>query len=88
MDMSKSELLKKICYPELVYGRINKKLNRQLTKQQIEEMLFDLITKTQAGCFQRIGKNIYVASPEKDIRITINSNTFRVITVDVLSKKP
>jgi hypothetical protein len=45
-------------------------------------MLFDTIVETQESFFQKIGKNIYVTSCEKNIKITINSNTYRVITVD------
>lgn len=84
MDISKIEILNNICYTDLVYGRINKKLNKQLTKRQIEEMLLNIIKETPEAYFQRIGKNIYVSNSEKNIRITINSNTFRVITVDVV----
>lgn len=86
MDISKIEILNNICYTDLVYGRINKKLNKQLTKRQIEEMLLNIIKETPEAYFQRIGKNIYVSNSEKNIRITINSNTFRVITVDLLAK--
>ncbi len=82
MSINKTEILNKICYTELVYGRINKKLKINLSKSAIEEMIFDAIKETQEIFFQRIGKNIYVTSQEKKIRITINSNTFRVITVD------
>lgn len=82
MNINKSEILSKICYTELVYGRINKKLTEQLSNRQIEEMLLNIIKETQEACFQRIGKNIYVSNSEKNIRITINSNSFRVITVD------
>ena len=84
MSINKTEILNKICYTELVYERISKKLNSKFSKSEIEKMLFDIITETQEIFFQRIGKNIYVTSQEKNIRITINSNTYRVITVDVI----
>jgi hypothetical protein len=86
MDIGKIEILNNICYTELVYGRINKKLNKQLSKRQIEEMLLNIIKETSEAYFQQIGKNIYVSNSEKNIRITINSNNFRVITVDVVSQ--
>jgi hypothetical protein len=85
-DIGKIEILNNICYTELVYGRINKKLNKQLSKRQIEEMLLNIIKETSEAYFQQIGKNIYVSNSEKNIRITINSNNFRVITVDVVSQ--
>ncbi len=86
MDISKIEILNNICYTELVYGRINKKLNKQLSKRQIETLIFQTIQETKVDYFQRIGKNIYVSNAEKNMKITINSHTFRVITVDLLSK--
>ena len=86
MNINKSEILNRICYTELVYERINKKLNTKFLKSEIEEMLFEVIKETQEIFFQRIGKNIYVTNNEKNIKITINSNTYRIITVDKLVK--
>ena len=82
MHINKIEILNSICYTELVYGRINKKLNLKYAKSEIEEMLFRIIKETEEIFFQRIGKNIYVMNAKNNIRITINSNTFRIITVD------
>ena len=87
MNIDKTEILSKMCYTELVYDRINKKLDRKLTKSAIEKMLFDIVKETQEMFFQKIGKNIYVANREKNIRITINSNTYRIITVDKLNNE-
>ncbi len=39
MVIDKKEILENICYSELVYGRINKKLNTQFSKKQIEEFV-------------------------------------------------
>ena len=82
MSINKIEILENICYTELVYGRINKKLNIKFSKEQIEEFIFKIIQETEEKFFSKIGKNFYVTSKEKNIKITINSNTFRVITVD------
>ncbi len=82
MNINKEEILNNICYTELVYGRINKKLNSKFSKSEIEEMLFSVIKETEEIFFQRIGKNIYVVNSENNIKITINSNTYRIITVD------
>jgi len=84
--MDKQYILDNICYTELVYERINKKLNLRLSKHEIEEMLNAVIRETDERYFQRKGKNIYVTSPEKNIRITINSNTYRIITVDKIPR--
>lgn len=87
MSINKPEILSKICYTELVYQRINKKLNTQLSKSEIEKMLFDILNETPEKYFEKNGKNIYVTHSEKNIKITINSNTFRIITVDKIDKK-
>jgi len=86
MKIDKAEILSRICYTELVFGRINRKLGINFSKPEIEKLLFDIVKETQEMFFQRIGKNIYVTSQEKNIKITINSNTYRIITVDKLNK--
>lgn len=86
MNISKTEILKNICYTELVYQRINKKLISDFSKQEIEAIIFNIITETQEIFFERIGKNIYISNFEKNIKITINTNTYRIITVDRLVK--
>jgi DNA-binding beta-propeller fold protein YncE len=86
MSINKTEILNSICYTELVYERINKKIRGKFSKSEIEKMLFDIINETQEIFFQRTGKNIYVTNFQKNIRITINSNTYRIITVDVIDK--
>jgi hypothetical protein len=86
MSINKSEILDRICYTELVYGRINKKLATCLSKPEIEALVLEVIAKTEQSGFGKTGKNIYVTNFENRIRITINSNTFRVITVDQLPR--
>ncbi len=83
----KKEILDKICYTELVYERINKKLDINLSKEKIETMIFEIIKETDQSKFQKTGKNIYITNNTKNIRLTINSNTKRIITVDKLHKK-
>ncbi len=78
--------MKNVCYTELVYERINKKLNKQLSKDEIEEMIFETLKETKESQFDKIGKNIYVTNGERNIRITVNSNTYRIITVDKIDK--
>ncbi len=82
MNINKQEILGNVCYTELVYERINKKLNTKFSKKQIEVYLFKILKETDKIFFTKNGKNFYVISTENNIRITINSNTFRVITVD------
>jgi len=86
MNINKTDILTKICYTELVYDRINKKLNSNYSKSEIETMIFDVIKETQENYFQKIGKNFYVSNTENNIKITINSYTYRIITVDRITK--
>lgn len=86
MVINKNEILENLCYTELVYGRINKKLNIQFSKRQIEEFIFNILKKTDERFFLRKGKNFYIANKEYNIRLTINSNTFRIITADMIDR--
>ena len=82
----KAKIIHNLCYTDLVYGRINKKLNTDLSKKQIEDLIRMLLQKTDNSSISKIGKNYYVTNLENGIRITINSNTFRIITVDKIRK--
>ncbi len=84
MNNYKSEILKNICYTELVYGRINKKLNIELSNEKIEEFISETISETDESKFQKTGKNVYITNNERNIRLTINSFTNRIITADTL----
>jgi len=80
--VNKQEILENVCYTELVYERINKKLNIKFSKEQIEEYVLKILKETDMDFFTKTGKNYYVMNTKNNIRITINSNTFRIITVD------
>lgn len=80
--MYKKEIINHLCYTELVYQRINKKLRLKLAKSEIQKMILSLIKTTPDKHFKKIGKNYYISNFEKGVRITVNSYTFRVITVD------
>ncbi len=87
MSDYKKNILSNICYTDLVYGRINKKLSIELSKENIEEFIFSIIKETAEIDFQKTGKNIYITNNEKNVRLTINSYTNRIITADKLNKK-
>ncbi len=87
MSNYKKEISDKICYTELVYGRINKKLSLDLSKDKIEEMIISIISETDESNFHKTGKNIYITNNERNIRLTINFYTTRIITVDKLNKR-
>lgn len=82
MIVNKAKILNSVCYTDLVYGRINKKLKSNYSKSEIEKFIFDILNETLEESFQKIGKNYYVTNDNNNIKITINSNTYRVITVD------
>jgi hypothetical protein len=84
MNNFKKEILDKICYSDLIYERINKKLNKQFTKVEIENMILETLKETNESQYQKTGKNIYLTNNERNIRITVNSNTYRIITVDTI----
>ena len=78
----KDEILKNHCYTELVYFRINKKLGRNFSNEESEVFIEKILTETVLENYEKIGKNIYVTNKQHNLKITINSNTFRIITVD------
>lgn len=82
MKSIKEEILEKHCYTELVYERINKKLGTHFSKKEIASFMKQIITETEVNCFKKIGKNFYITSKKQGIKITVNSTTFRIITVD------
>ena len=84
MPLLKPQILSRLCYTVFVYSRINKKLKTNYTNPEIEKLLSGILQNTPQECFETIGKNIYVTNTENNIRITINQNTCRVITVDRL----
>lgn len=86
MNNYKAEVLSKVCYTDLVYGRINKKLNKELSNDKIEEMIYEIIKETDDSEFVKKGKNIYITNTERNVRLTINSFTNRIITADYLNK--
>lgn len=86
MRDNKQIIIEKLCYTELVYERINKKLTADFSKGQIESFVDEVLRRTDEKFYIKTGKNYYITNAENNIRITINSNTFRIITVDRLKK--
>ena len=86
MKLIKEEILKNHCYTELVYGRINKKLGINFSKTESEKLIKKVLEETTIDFYKKIGKNFYISNKENNIKITVNSDTFRIITVDKLVK--
>lgn len=83
----KEEILENHCYTELVYQRINKKLGTNLSNKEIEILMQKVLDETDLDCYEKIGKNYYISNIVHAIKITVNSNTFRIITVDKFVNK-
>lgn len=77
------ELARKVCYTELVYQRVNKKLGTKLEKDQIEVLVQQVLHLKESEILRK-GKNIYIQNRALKRRLTINASTFRLITMDVL----
>ena len=86
MPNYKKVILDKLCYTKLAYGRINKKLKIDLSNEKIEELIITVILQTDENKFIKTGKNIYITSEKRNIMLTINSYTNRIITADKLKK--
>ena len=79
-------IIKSICYTELVYQRINKKLKTDLSHSDIEKYILKILNESHKENFIKTGKNYYISNFDENVRVTVNSNTFRVITVDKVSR--
>mgnify|MGYP003658723279 FL=1 len=82
--MIKNIIIQNHCYTKLVYHRINKKLKTSFTNKESEALIKKVLQETAIENYLKKGKNFYISNKEYGIRITINSNTFRIITVDKL----
>ena len=54
-----------------------------MDKEEIEKFILNIVT-CKFNFIQKIGKNYYLSDKQKGLSITINSSTYRVITVDKL----
>ncbi|PHR71564.1 MAG: hypothetical protein COA67_05980 [Lutibacter sp.] len=86
MGIDKKKIIKNHCYTELVYGRINKKLSTNFSNEESELLIKKVLEETGIEYYEKKGKNFYIRNKKHNIKITINSNTFRVITVDKIVK--
>lgn len=86
MNNLQNLIITNICYTELVYDRIRKKLNLNLpNNDDIESFVKDIIVNSNK--IEQVGKNYYVFSNKEHTRITVNKNNFRVITADKILDK-
>ncbi len=84
MMNDKTNIEENLSYTELVFGRINKKLGKQWSKEEIERWILARIKETDVCNFHKKGKNIYIRNEVHQVQLTINASTKRIITVDRL----
>lgn len=70
-----------VCYTDLVYQRVNKKLKVDLSRSEIERMVQTILNDGQSTV-EKHGKNYYITNLAHRTRLTINSFNFRLITAD------
>lgn len=85
-ELLSKNLLTNICYTERVYDRVNKKLTTNYSKVEIEALVSSILTEIHPSQIQRIGKNLYISNAVRNVRLTINVHTSRLITVDMIDK--
>lgn len=69
----KQSIIQNICYTDLVYERINKKLQTNYSKSEIEGLIDLVLQDTTPENIIRKGKNYYTTNTLCSITITINS---------------
>ncbi|OAD45339.1 DUF3781 domain-containing protein [Polaribacter atrinae] len=87
IKIKKEEIVKKHCYTKLVYERINKKLKTNFSTDESQILIKKILEETTLENYIKKGKNFYISNKQHAIRVTVNSNTFRVITVDRITNK-
>ncbi|WP_125590831.1 DUF3781 domain-containing protein [Companilactobacillus jidongensis] len=81
--MINSEIKNNICYTDLVFERVNKKLSTNMSRVEIQDMVLSILNSADS-LSEKIGKNYYISNLSFNIRLTVNSFTYRLITVDRL----
>jgi len=79
-NINKKKIIENICYTELVYNRINKKLGLKYSCSEIEKFILNVLLDSDE--YTKLGKNYYVSNTRYKVKLTINSNTYRIITAE------
>jgi hypothetical protein len=74
--------LNNVCYTPLVFNRVNKKLQVNLSNEEIKTLVEPNHSVTKATTIVKNGKNYYLQN--NDIELVINSFNYRLITVNKL----
>jgi len=79
MIPSRKIFLDNVCYTDLVFGRVNKKLNTSYSIDEIK-LLVNRIISDSATVINKQGKNYYLLN--QDIELVVNSFNYRLITAN------
>lgn len=71
--------LENVCYTPLVFGRVNKKLQQNLSSEEIKSLV-DKIIKDDTTTIIKNGKNYYLQNGT--VELVINSFNYRLITAN------
>ncbi|WP_407889449.1 DUF3781 domain-containing protein [Levilactobacillus sp. N40-8-2] len=74
-----------ICYTELMYERVNKKLAVDWSRSETEVWVQAILGDPDSLVGRR-GKNYYVANQRRRVQLTVNACNYRLITVNRLSE--
>ncbi|MCT4488640.1 DUF3781 domain-containing protein [Levilactobacillus parabrevis] len=66
------EIKKHICYTELVYQRVNKKLAVDLSKSEVEVLVLAILSDV-TNDVEKLRKNYYVTNLPRLVQLEINS---------------
>ncbi|AKH33141.1 hypothetical protein XF24_00818 [candidate division SR1 bacterium Aalborg_AAW-1] len=78
----KEHIIKHHKHTMLGYERINKKLGLSYNHDTIDKYITNVLVGTSLYDCTKIGKNYYFYNSQEGIRVTINSHSYSVITVD------
>ncbi|NLR31552.1 DUF3781 domain-containing protein [Levilactobacillus tujiorum] len=74
-----------VCYTELVYQRVNKKLAVDLSQAEVEALVIAMLDDVTTS-IEKLGKNYYVANSTRRVQLAINSFNYRLITVNLVTE--
>lgn len=76
-----NQIKEHVCYTELVYQRVNKKLAVYLSKSEVEALVMAVL-EDSATSVEKLGKNYYVTNLLQRGQLVINPLNYRLITVN------
>jgi len=79
MIPNRQEFLDNICYTDLVFGRVNKKLKTNYSIDEIKDLVNQIVSDPETT-INKQGKNYYLQN--KSIELVVNSFNFRLITTN------